>query len=621
MTLRKRISLVAVTALTAGVLTVVSSPVASANHPAVGSGNANAATLGTVNGSLFVATDTNTTASAAVSTNSAGGSALSKGLLAKDTSSGTAQTATVLAGGALSLYANVTTAAAFTATGGTFSGTRSTNAGVTALYSSNNATTVYPILLTNATGVATVWTAPTTVGTYSVSFLTGFYLASNGTTRSAPDLDNLPPTLSGKITVTVVAASAGGSYSAAYSACNTSPNGSAITAGAGTAGVDSTAIISDGNAWYINFDLNDAYNANLATGTLTATATNGALVNIGAGGELPAGTSTTDIYSETGTGDSVRIDQPTAGAPLTTTVTISYNGTVVCTKTVTIRGKATKLTVAHVGAQNLNTGATSGSGQWMYQNTGVFDSGALFSVVASDSAGNVVDTPTTYGTYSADAATLTSVVQAISINTRSSTASASSVLAYNYGSWACGADAGQANVKIKFTITSTGDVISSDAFTARCAGNPYTYSASFDKAAYTQGELAKVTVKFLDSKGNPANSVTAVGANSWSLPYMTGVDVNLSATNPASSTAVTGKSDGTSVYTLTVGTTSGLTAGTYTGVIEFSAPAAGTKQTPTYKLSTGGDTTSNADVLKSIVALIASINKQIQALQKLILKR
>jgi hypothetical protein len=30
---------------------------------------------------------------------------------------------------------------------------------------------------------------------------------------------------------------------------------------------------------------------------------------------------------------------------------------------------------------------------------------------------------------------------------------------------------------------------------------------------------------------------------------------------------------------------------------------------------------SNADVLKSIVALIASINKQIQALQKLILKR
>jgi hypothetical protein len=102
---------------------------------------------------------------------------------------------------------------------------------------------------------------------------------------------------------------------------------------------------------------------------------------------------------------------------------------------------------------------------------------------------------------------------------------------------------------------------------------------------------------------------------------MTGVEVNLAATNPASSTAVTKKNNGESTYLLTVGTTSGLTAGSYTGVIEFSSPALGTKQTPTYKLSTGGDTTSNADVLKSIVALIASINKQIQALQKLILKR
>jgi hypothetical protein len=76
-------------------------------------------------------------------------------------------------------------------------------------------------------------------------------------------------------------------------------------------------------------------------------------------------------------------------------------------------------------------------------------------------------------------------------------------------------------------------------------------------------------------------------------------------------------------YTLTVGTTAGMTAGTYSGIVDFTdlTAVAATKQTVTYKLSTGGDTTTNADVLKSIVALIASINKQIQALQKLILKR
>jgi hypothetical protein len=337
---------------------------------------------------------------------------------------------------------------------------------------------------------------------------------------------------------------------------------------------------------------------------------------------MNAGTTTTDVFSSNGSQDTVRIDQPTSGAPLTTTVTITYNGTTVCTKTITIRGKAAKLTVANVGTQALSAASTSGSGQWMYQQTGVFDAAALFSVVATDSAGNVVSTPSTYGTYSASAATLTTTVQAISVNTRSTTATASSTSRFNYGSWTCGATAGSANVVLRFTITGTGETIASDPFNARCAGARYSYEASLDKASYTQGELAKVTVRFLDSKGNPANTVTAVGANSWSLPFMTGIDVNLSGTNPASSTAVTGKNDGTSTYTLAVGTTTGLTAGTFTGVIEFTdATIVSAKATPTYKLSTGGDTTTNADVLKSIVALIASINKQIQALQKLILKR
>ena len=83
------------------------------------------------------------------------------------------------------------------------------------------------------------------------------------------------------------------------------------------------------------------------------------------------------------------------------------------------------------------------------------------------------------------------------------------------------------------------------------------------------------------------------------------------------------KNDGTVSYTFSVGTTTGMTAGTYSSIIDFSSltAVAAVKATPTYKVSTGGDTTSNADVLKSIVALIASINKQIQALQKLILKR
>ena len=100
---------------------------------------------------------------------------------------------------------------------------------------------------------------------------------------------------------------------------------------------------------------------------------------------------------------------------------------------------------------------------------------------------------------------------------------------------------------------------------------------------------------------------------------MTGVTFTMA--SGASATAVT-KTDGTSVAVFTVGSTEiAVTAGTYTGVVSYDAPANGVKSTPTYKISTGGDTTSFSEILKSVVALIASINKQIQALQKLILKR
>jgi len=627
-TLRKRIAITATSALVAGVLSaVVSAPVASANHPAAGSANA-FSTIGAqagrdAIGSLFVGTVSNLTGAASVTTTATGasdisGNAKSLGLLAKDTSSGTAQTATVLAGGRLSLYAQVSTAAAFTATAGTFASTIGGPEGAAAATYSGNLRITFPAALTAATGIATLWTAPSTAGTYSVSLLTGWI--TSGTTEVVPSLTNgLPDDLSGSITVTVVAASAGGAVSAANSACNTAPAAASITAGSGTAGIDNTAIYTDGTSAYINFDLNDAYSANLVPGNVVATATNGGLVNIGSGSGATAGTASTDVDFIDGSADTVRVSQPTAGAPLTTTVTVTYNGTTVCTKTITIRGAVAKLTVANIGSQKTNNSTVSETAQWMYQQTGAWiTGGALFTVVATDSAGNVVSTPTTLGAYSADSATLTTTVQALAVNTTSTTATASNVGRFNYGSWGCGVDAGQASVRIQFTTAATGVVVSSDPFVARCAGDRYSYAASLDKASYTIGDLATATVRFLDSKGNAANSVTAPGANTFVLPFMTGVDFTLPS---ASATAVT-KADGTVSYTFTVGTATGATAGTYTGIIEYSSAAiVSPKSTPTYKISTGGDTTTNADVLKSIVALIASINKQIQALQKLILKR
>jgi hypothetical protein len=100
------------------------------------------------------------------------------------------------------------------------------------------------------------------------------------------------------------------------------------------------------------------------------------------------------------------------------------------------------------------------------------------------------------------------------------------------------------------------------------------------------------------------------------LPMMTFV------TATGAATTLT-KEDGSVVYTLTVGTTTGMTAGTYTGIIDFTGltAVAATKQNVTYKLTTGSEDIEFTEVLKSVIALIASINKQIQALQKLILRR
>jgi len=640
-TLRKRVAVIAATALVTGVLAVGATP-ASAVHPLAGSGNANANTVAVVpDTALFVATTSNSTTLPAAATSTIGTAALSKGLLQKDTSSGTAQSAVVLAGGALSLYANVSTAVTFSATGGTFSSVAAITTGtaggavtsVTPTYSSNNSKVWVPTAPNNtvvaagnnngyATGIAAIWTAPTTAGVYTVSLSRGYAPQSAGTSLAPSVSNGDSPTLMGSITVSVVATSGGGTYSAAYSACRTTTSTASYNALSTTnAAVDSTGSVKNGDAWSIDFDLNDAYAGDLDSGNILVSATNGAFVALGTAGSTPvAGTGSTIVSASSpsgtglsGAGRTVRIDQGTAGAPLSTTVTISFNGTTVCTKTVSISGKVDNLTIANVGTQNLST--TAGSSQWMYQEIGLYSAG-LFTILAKDSAGNLVDVDG-LGTFSADATTLTTVVQGMTFPTLSSSRSSSSTSRFSLGSWGCGAVAGSASVKVKFTTTGTGASVTSPAFTARCAGAPDTYTVSLDKSAYRQGDIATATVQFTDSKGNKANSVTAVGANTWVLPYVN--PVTFTGTG-ASATAVS-KADGSVAYTFTVGTTTAVVNGSYAGVVTYDSPANGVKQTPTYSLSTGGDTTTNADVLKSIVALIASINKQIQALQKLILKR
>ena len=624
-TLRKRIALTATTALFAGMLSVAPAQVASAAVANSAAGTASPAfSLEMSDTSTYVATTTNTGGGAvlaslgAVTLAGITSAARSTGLLSKDTSTGTAQTVTMLAGGTLSLFGAATTTTAFSATAGTFSSATMVAASSTGVTYGDPANKLLAVVAgsanVTATGIATLWTAPSTVGTYTIS---KYYAVNTAVPTLASPSSG---TLGGQIVVTVVAASAGGAYSAVYSACYTK---TAVTGAVnlGTNTADSTSSsVTDGNQWYIGIALNDAYAANLSNGNLVVTATNGGIVNItsaGDGSALSAGTGSTQVAYGTGEQAMVRIDQPTAGAPLTTTVTVTYNGTTVCTKTVTITGAAAAVNISKVATGDISS--TTVNADWLgdtYPNGTASGRNGHYYVQLKDSAGNTV-MPASSAEFSMDPATTTTTVTALAVNSSVATSTSSSTTySFSVGTFTCGPVAGSSAVKLRHTSASTGVTISSAAFTARCADNPYTYTASLDKASYTQGEIGTLTVQFLDSKGNKANSVIAVGASTFVLPMLALVSAT------GSATAIT-DAEGAIKYTFTVGTTSGMTAGTYTGIVDFTGltAVAATKATPTYKLSTGGDSTTNADVLKSIVALIASINKQIQALQKLILKR
>jgi hypothetical protein len=574
-TLRKRIALVAISALGAGLLSVVAVPSANADaHGAAGEAN-----MGAFANVLSVATMASVTGSVVASTTTA--NARSVGLLYKDTSTGTAQSATMLSTGSLALYTgSPTTAFSVVASGGKFGGVVTELANPATV--SGDLKKVYATSQT--TGTSLSWT-PGAVGSYTISFYTG------ATTYASPDAG----TLSGVLNVTVVATSAGSVYSAADSLCNL---GVTSTSAAAT-DVTGASLRKNGDSAFIAIALEDAYGVALDAGATVATATNGAYVNIVASGTTTKGTGSTAVSASAPTNLNVVVSQPTANKPVSTTVTITYNGTTVCTKAITIAGETASIVLSSVGTQDIAATFV----------------GPKFKVRNLDSAGNLV-TPTATAQFAAVAASLsTTVVTTASVTGVATSVSSSAAESYSSGNFECGGVAGTTNVVLAFQNPS-GSVVTSAPTAMRCAGDPYTYKASWDKASYVQGEIATLTVSFLDSKGNAANQTTTGNTATVTAPMMTYVGTI--------APDATAEATGVIKHTFTVGTASGLTEGSYVALVNYPTLVDDVKQsiiTAPYKVGTGTTGVSNADVLKAIVSLIASINKQIAALQKALLKR
>ena len=408
-------------------------------------------------------------------------------------------------------------------------------------------------------------------------------------------------------------------YANIASAANNTTDATAAdtTAGSQLLAVSADRVANGGKGWIAATvkDGSAAKSTLTSAGIFGATATNGAVLSWADDSTLQS----SSAFEEATGSNSLSVWQGDANEdkPMSTVVTVTYNGAVVGTRTINFTGKATAIAInpalsgtgkksaasSIIGAYEITDAAgnkltSEGAGI-----TGGSSNGAVNSAVLADATKKLAD----------------SVSQTVVANTDYTIYTVAQGYAGKFN-WTCGVTSGSAQIYLTYTFSNLSK-LTSPAYDARCGNTPVNYKASLDKASYFPGEIATLTITATDSSGKLPYDVDASAAGndlgssvspiSISLPALTAV------TAPTNTDEfLTGKKS----YKYTVGTTEG----SFSGVVDLplynGTTYAQVAQTVSYKVA-GTATVSNADVLKSIVALIASINKQIQALQKLILKR
>jgi len=170
---------------------------------------------------------------------------------------------------------------------------------------------------------------------------------------------------------------------------------------------------------------------------------------------------------------------------------------------------------------------------------------------------------------------------------------------------------GTAKVTVRALVSAaTATYVTSDPFAIACGGSLATWSISLDKSKYAPGEIATLTLSGKDSNGFPVGTFTALSGVEYSFGGMTAVTAPTN--NDVFSSGI-----GTKTYQFSVGTTDGAFVGTFktTGSVDTAA------KTLQYTVASPTTGVTNAEVLAAIVKLIASINKQIAALQKALTKK
>jgi hypothetical protein len=597
-TLRKRIALAAVTALGAGLLSVVSTPAANAaDNNATGS-TANAVAAADV---LNIATVNSTSGAAALGALGVETGTTSLGLLANSTTQDALQltsTATLRSDGAASFYsatAAVKVPHTILVSGGTVT---ASTIGTNGLIDSNVAKTrvvfaspdaeSYNFTVTPDVGATTVQVAMYIGSAYGTANAAALAGTQAGTTSIG--------TLSQRYTITIGSAASSGVYSPTFSVFQMAALDTTTVDGIDDLNsvTGSATVIPNGVVAQINYSLKDAFGAALGAGAIAISSTAGGAVNEDALGTRSVPTNSVDVA--TGPTGSITVAQAVANAPVTVTVTATRNGVAIGSKTITFLGEVAKVTVTpnkigKVGGANVEAARIS----------------------YADAAGNALYPTTETSTVVAASLGLSTVVSNAVVG-RNPTATP----ATGQVNVTCVAAGNVPALQMRHVNSASGTVVLSNTWSQSCAGVSTSMTASFDKASYAPGTIATLTLSFKDAKGNLANgydpveTITITGGPSVAA---------VTPINPASTTA--SGLTGNVVLQYVVGTTTGDFVAVIVPSATLVTASASTQAnlSVAYKVASTGTTVTNEQVLASIVSLIASINKQIVALQKLILQR
>jgi len=567
-TISKRVALATVVALGAGVLSLVSVSSASAIESVTNNVAANA-------------TDGITASSTALS-------AASSGLIAVGTGTGLAETATLSASGKIAVvYLAAAGIPGIQVTGGTISsvsqggGSALLVTGGTFVSGGTGVTTLTALIAPNA-GVSSM-----TVGMYKSMTALATSTATSGV------LEKL-------MTVSIASTSVADVLSLTNTKTYYHATTVATTQSSGYTGAD-VATSNYATSGFFTVAPRDAYNTVLSSSHFVqVSATNGALVSITNNGTnattptLPSAFIATSGASAT---DPV-VQVKAAGAVLsggTTSVTVSIDGVVVGVVPFTFTGKVAKVTLGAAG--NGYSGASTSAAP------------NRFSIAFADAAGNAVYPASGNTIYPNNIAKNANAWKGFGTSLATTVYPVAGTTGYVYFGCPSGTNVTDAAV-VDYT-NADGSVVSSNSTSFTCSGIADSYSAKLDKSSYKPGDIATLTVTFKDSKGSLAGDQPAGIAAAAPVISLGGLTaVTAPAVNDVSV-------NGVKTYTYTVGTSTG----GYAGSVSFPTVNLnnGVAQTLSYTIADGS--TSLNDVLKGIVSLIASINKQIAALAKLVAKK